>query len=242
MGTKEQVFNRKEKKNGSSSEYNRPANQLQKKKKKHLSKTLERAPALSSTPCVLIEQLSLLKSILLALSQSLRVRNPLESRLPSAGPVLEAKMGVPASLVFAMALEIGKLCFVSAAPEGMAQLACGQQTSEFKHAPGRAQAGGKFSPEFRSLTCCKAWWSPWGVPHCLQSGEGNEETACGPHRVVRYTSPGVSPRASVSYSLKHRAKIIEERQLAGLDWGGSCKPAAQESSQLKIHVFVWLRA
>lgn len=80
-----------------------------KKKKNHPSKTLEHASALSSTPCVLIEQLSLLKSISLALSQSLRVRNTLESCLPSAGPVLEAKMGVPASLGFAMALEIGKL-------------------------------------------------------------------------------------------------------------------------------------
>ena len=211
-------------------------------KKKNTPPRPHRAPALSSTPCVLIEQLSLLKSILLAPSQSLKVRNPLESRLLSAGPVLEAKMGVPASLVFTIALEIGKLCFVSAAPEGMAQLACGQQTSEFKHAPGRAQAGGKFPPESRSLTCCKAWWIPWGVPCCLQPGEGNEETACGPHRVVRYTSPGVSPCASVSYSLKFRAKIIEERQLARLDWGGSCKPATQESSQLKIHLFVWLRA
>ena len=52
----------------------------------------------------------------------------------------------------------------------------------------------------------------------------------------------VSLCASVAFSLKHRAIIIEESQLAGLDWGGSCKPTAQESSQLKIHLFVWLRA
>lgn len=86
-----------------------------------------------------------------------------------------------ASLMFAMALEVGKLCFISAAPEGMAQLACGQQTSEFKYAPGRAQAGGKIPLEWRSLTCCKAWWVPWGAPRCLQPGEGNEEAACGLH-------------------------------------------------------------
>lgn len=82
-------------------------------------------------------------------------------------PVLDAKMGILASLIFVMALEVAKLCFISAAPEGMAQLACGQQTSEFKYAHGRAQAGGKFPLESCSPTCCKAWWIPWGVLRCL---------------------------------------------------------------------------